>query len=129
MFPSTLRAALAFAAVSLSLSLSLSVGAHAATPSAAADASATVNVNGRASYGGAAPTGTADYKLVVTPEKKWLNVNNGDTVEFDVGSKEFTWHFDTLHDHVALPLSTIAPAGFDAGAARIFVGRDPRTLN
>lgn len=118
---SKIHAALAFAAVSLSLSF----GAHAA----ASDASSTVNVNGRASYGGSAPSGTADYKLVVTPAKKWLNVNNGDTVEFDVGNKEFTWHFDTLHDHVAVPLSTIAPAGFDTGATKVFVGKDPRTLN
>jgi hypothetical protein len=111
------------------LSSSLFAAFAALAFGAGAAHAATVTVNGKAAYGVAAPTASADYKLAVTPGKKWLNVNDGDTVEFDVGDKEFTWHFDTRRDPTELPLSAITPAGIDAGVTRVFVSKDPKTLN
>lgn len=111
--------------IAASFALAFAAAAFAASTAQAA----TVTINGKANYGAAAPAASADYKLAVTPGKKWLNVNDGDTVEFDVGSREFTWHFDTRRDPTELPLSAIAPDGVDAGATRIFVSKDPKTLN
>ena len=101
------------------------LAACAAHASAAPDA----KPGSKASYGTPAPAASADYHLTVTPNTKWLNVDNGDTVQFDAAGKSFTWHFSTLWDSTALNLSAIAPADVKVGTTRVFVGADPKYLN
>ncbi|NGZ84186.1 CzcE family metal-binding protein [Duganella aceris] len=76
-------------------------------------------------FGMAANADSADRHVVIQPGAKWVNVNDGDTVEFNVEGKSFTWHFDTLHGESAFELSKIAPQGVDAGKVTVYVGANP----
>lgn len=76
-------------------------------------------------YGSAAPASAAGKMLTITPQTKWVNVDNGETVTFVNGSKMFTWNFRTLREEQDLPLAAIAPAGFNAGNVEVYVARDP----
>ncbi len=83
----------------------------------------------KADYGQAAPPTTAYYALKVDGATKWVNVNNGDTVRFDVNGKQFGWHFDTCKDYSIVKLSAIAPGDTDVGATRIYVSLNPVYMN
>jgi hypothetical protein len=80
-------------------------------------------------YGSAVAADAADYTLKVDGQTKWLNVNDGDTVRFNVKGKEFTWHFDTYKNHSIVNLASIAPADADAGLVKVFVAMNPLYMN
>jgi hypothetical protein len=71
----------------------------------------------------------ADYTIVVSPKMKYINVNNGDTVLFKIGDRDFSWHFDTFRDFAIFPLSKIAPLDINLGETKVYVAKDPRMLN
>lgn len=79
----------------------------------------------RAEYGMAAGTALADRVITVDTDTKWVNVNNGDTVAFNVNGKTFTWHFSTLRNESQLKLMNIAPEGVDTGKVVVYVGSNP----
>ena len=95
----------------------------------------------QAAHMGAAPTGTsadygaavavqgADKQITVSPETQWVNVNNGETVQFLVGGKTFAWHFDTYQTSPVLNLSAIAPPDLNVGKVKVFVAPDPLYMN
>lgn len=89
----------------------------------AADVQAQGPTGTKADYGGEAPARTADYRITITAATRWVNVNNGDTVQFDVGGKAFTWHFRTFKGAKIFKLSLIAPAGMAVGDVRVFVAQ------
>jgi len=95
----------------------------------ASDAGAAGPAGTKADYGAPAVATVADYHLNVNAATKWVNVNNGDTVEFDVGGRNFTWHFDTFQNTTILNLATIAPAGVPVGAVKVFVAMNPKDMN
>jgi len=100
-----------------------------------------VAATAQAAHMGAAPTGTiadygsaaavqgADTQVTVTPETKWVNVNNGETVQFLVSGKTFAWHFDTFQNSPILNLSAIAPPNVNVGKVKVFVAPDPLYMN
>jgi endonuclease YncB( thermonuclease family) len=81
--------------------------------------------NSTKEFGMATPAGSADRHVVIKPGAKWVNVDDGDTVEFNVEGKSFTWHFDTLHGESAFELSKIAPEGIDVSKVIVYVGANP----
>lgn len=65
----------------------------------------------------------ADRVLRIGPETKSVNVRHYETVRFLVGSKSFTWRFDTLNVG-AFELNKVAPQGiFDNQKIMVYVGR------
>ena len=44
--------------------------------------------------GDPAPAAVADRTITITPDTKYVNVQGGQTVKFDVGGKTFAWDFD-----------------------------------
>jgi len=73
---------LAFAAFSSAV---LASNAHAANPTGTA-----------ADYGTSVAANPYDRKITISAQTKWVNVHDGETVQFDVGGKTFGWHFNTL---------------------------------
>jgi hypothetical protein len=45
-------------------------------------------------FGDPSPAATADRTITITPDTKYVNVQGGQTVNFDVGGKTFAWDFD-----------------------------------
>ncbi|NYE58862.1 hypothetical protein FHW58_000014 [Duganella sp. 1224] len=76
-------------------------------------------------FGMAAAKAGADRQVTIGADTKWVNVDNGDTVTFNVDGKAFTWHFDTLHQEEAFDLAKIAPAGVAAGKVTVYVASNP----
>ena len=116
MFTKSLKTLLAFG-FALS-SLVFASGANAAGPTGT-----------KSDYGSAVPANAADYALTIDTSTKSVNVNNGDTVRFSANGKEFTWHFDTFKNHSIVSLASIAPAGTDVGAVKVYVGMNPLYMN
>ena len=67
----------------------------------------------------------ADRHVVIKADTKWVNIDDGDTVEFNVDGKSFTWHFDTLRGESAFELSKIAPQDVDVGKVVVYVAANP----
>ena len=78
-----------------------------------------------AQYGSHALSATADREIVIDASTKWLNVTNGETVQFTKNGKSFVWHFETLSDQASFQLSQIAPFDFNVEGLRVFVAADP----
>jgi hypothetical protein len=76
-------------------------------------------------YGQAITDNNAQRVVVITPDTKWVNVNNGDNVQFQVNGKNFTWHFDTLRAEDNFDLSAIAPAGSVDHPVIVYVASNP----
>jgi hypothetical protein len=66
-----------------------------------------------------------DRQITINADTKWVNVDNGDSVTFNVQGKSFTWQANTLHQEEALDLAKIAPAGVDAGKVTVYVASNP----
>lgn len=77
-----------------------------------------------ADYGSAAAT-RASRSILVTSSVKSINVTNGETVEFLVNGKSFSWRFDTLQTRSTFDLNKIAPEGVLAGNVRVYVAPNP----
>ena len=90
----------------------------------AGGAYAATNTNTK-EFGMATAAANADRHLVIKGDTKWVNVDDGDTVEFNVDGKSFTWHFDTLRGESAFELSKIAPEGIDVGKVTVYVAANP----
>lgn len=78
-----------------------------------------------ADYGTPASTNFAMRTIVVDGNTKWVNVTNGETVQFSVDGQSFTWHFDTFPDETSFDMAKIAPAGIKAGSIRVYVAPNP----
>jgi len=103
--------ALAFAGLSSS---ALLVSAHAAPPSGSA-----------ADFGTQVADNAAMRTIAINADTKWVNVTNGETVQFNVNGVSFSWHFDTYQDETSFDLVKIAPAGVMVGNVRVYVAANP----
>ncbi|SHM42148.1 Heavy-metal resistance protein CzcE [Duganella sacchari] len=92
---------------------------------AASTGAAHATVNPHPEFGMRTAAANADQRITINPSTKWVNVNNGDTVTFDINGKSVTWHFDTLHSEEAFDLSKIAPDAIPAGVVTVYVGSNP----
>ena len=66
-------------------------------------------------FGSASEAQNAGHVIKIAPDAKWVNVTEGETVEFidEASGKSFAWRFDTIVG--VFDLSRVAPAGILAG--------------
>jgi hypothetical protein len=95
-----------------------------AAASFAASAQSSVPTSG-ARYGQAAPADATRKEIVVTPDTRWVNVTDGETVRFVVGNQRFTWHVETYPNTTHFNLADIAPSGVDARGVTVYVASNP----
>lgn len=105
----------------------LAVSAAFASSGFAADA---VRHSGDAASSGASAWRAPAVRLVnLDAGARAVAVRAGETVNFSRSGRQFTYRFD---DRGAapfeVPLSRIAPEGFDGGDVRVYVNPDPRQL-
>lgn len=90
-----------------------------------ANASATGLTGTSSDFGANVTAVSAARHIIVTRQTKSINVTNGETVQFDIDGKAFTWHFDTFHDETNFPLSKILPSGSLVNDAHVYVASNP----
>ncbi|WP_296948979.1 CzcE family metal-binding protein [uncultured Massilia sp.] len=89
--------------------------ANVASPASRTDASA---------YGQAVPPDSASRIVSLTPQTRFVNVTNGETVTFEKDGQRFTWHVDTYSNVSAFALAAIAPHALHADQVEIYVASD-----
>jgi hypothetical protein len=99
--------------------------ASAIAAAAVSTGAAYASVHPQPQFGMATAAVNADRHITINANTKWVNVNNGDTVTFDIDGKSFTWHFDTLHNEEAFDLSKIAPEDITTGMVTVYVASNP----
>ncbi len=78
-----------------------------------------------ADYGTLVPATAAARTIVIHSDTKWVNVENGETVQFSVGGQSFTWNVSTFPGATSFDLSKIAPAGIKLNNVRVYVASNP----
>jgi hypothetical protein len=101
--------------VPAALALTLSV-------SALSSMAATVDVN---LLGESVPATSAGRTISITPDTTYVNVQGGQTVNFDVGGKTFTWDFDGPDSVAAFDLNRVAPPGLIDHPVTAYVAPNP----
>jgi len=76
-------------------------------------------------YGQNVPANATRKEIVVTPQTKWVNVTDGDTVRFVADGHSFTWHFSTYPNTTHLDLASIAPRDFQSSKVVVYVAQNP----
>ena len=71
-------------------------------------------------YGSPAAPAQAERSIALPAGAKWVNVKQGETVKFTVGSVEFAWRFDGRSSR-SFDLREVAPAGSLAGEVTVYV--------
>jgi hypothetical protein len=105
------------------MTMAISLAAVAAMMAFNADAAGPTRT--KTDYGSMAPEQAADKEIMLTPETKWVNVTDGETVRFVMGGKSFTWHFYTFPGGANFELSMIAPPGFVSQKIVVYVASSP----
>jgi len=104
--------------------LSTTVFAAALTASMASMAATETFLNGDSIYGQPAKAAVTARQIDVS-SARMVNVAYGETVQFrDASGRQFAWTFDGLGKR-QVPVAKIAPAGFAAQDAKVFVGKSP----
>jgi hypothetical protein len=101
--------------VPAALALTLSV-------SALSSMAATADVN---LLGESVPATSAGRTITITPDTKYVNVQGGQVVNFDVGGKTFTWDFDGPDTVWAFNLNRVAPPGLLDHTVMAYVSPNP----
>ncbi len=70
----------------------------------------TVGMGQPGQLGEPAPVAAATRQVRIAPETNRVDVANGETVKFVVGSKSFAWTFDGSPDGYAFDLQRVAPS-------------------
>lgn len=80
-------------------------------------------------FGSAVQAAVATRTVAIETATKSVNVDQGDVVTFQVGSKSFTWQFDTLRPSGSFDLADIAPEDVDTHGVRVYVAPNPLYRN
>jgi hypothetical protein len=70
------------------------------------------------------PLSSATRTITITPATKYVNVVEGETVQFVAGNKAFAWDFSNPNIW-AVKLNRVAPAGALDHEVIAYVGRNP----
>lgn len=74
--------------------------------------------------GAAIEAAQAERSITITPDARWANVKQGESVRFISGQRSFGWKFDgTLS---AFDLATVAPADFFGRPFVVYVAPTPQ---
>lgn len=76
-----------------------------------------------------APIAAAIRTITIAPQTRYINVNQGDIVKFEVDGKAFAWQFDVERPQGWLDLALFAPKGTSTYAVQVFVGPNPLYQN
>ena len=74
--------------------------------------------------GDSVPVSAAQRTIVITPDTRWVNVTEGEIVDFKSNGQDFAYNFDSLA-HPDFDLSRIAPAGAVDHRVMVYVARNP----
>jgi hypothetical protein len=72
-----------------------------------------------------APAAAANRTIAIGPATKYVNVEGGQTVKFDVGGKTFVWAFDGAENVQSFNLNRVAPAGVLDHVVTAYVSANP----
>ena len=78
-----------------------------------------------ADFGAAVAADQGTRTINIDANTKYVNVENGETVQFNVQGHSFTWHFDTFHDESAFKLAKISPQDVMPGGVEVYVASNP----
>jgi hypothetical protein len=67
----------------------------------------------------------ADRTIAITPDTRYVNVQGGQTVRFDVGGQTFSWDFDGAETVGAFDLNQVAPPGLLDHPVTAYVSPNP----
>lgn len=73
--------------------------------------------------GEAAPAALASRTITITPDTRYVNVEDGQAVNFDVGGKTFTWAFNG--PATSFDLNRVAPPGLLDHVVTAYVAPNP----
>jgi hypothetical protein len=76
-------------------------------------------------YGAPATASAAQRTIDITPDTRKVLVTNGETIQFNVDGKPFTWKFDLYHQEGILDLATILPQDLQASGVKVYVAESP----
>jgi hypothetical protein len=93
-----------------------------------AGAHAAPMTNSSADYGRTVDTRAVDKVVKIGAATRWVNVVNGQTVQFEVGDQAFTFAFDTWPGDQSVDLALIAPQGVAVPHVRVYVAPNRRYL-
>lgn len=93
----------------------------------AAHANRTTFPTGESFYGKPVPTTRYD-RVVDLAQAKNITINCGDTLTFVSEGQRFSWKFDSIH-HTRVPLSAVAPAGFNTVGKVVYINRNESESN
>jgi hypothetical protein len=75
--------------------------------------------------GETAPASEADQTIPIESDTKYVNVQDGQVVNFDVGGKTFTWDFDGSQNGNSFDLNQVAPPGLLDHPVTAYVAPNP----
>jgi hypothetical protein len=78
--------------------------------------------------GDPAPVSAAPREIRIEPSTKYVNVEGGEVVKFDVGAKSFAWNFDVGQSTSNFDLNEVAPKGLLGHPVTVYIAPDPRWL-
>lgn len=80
-------------------------------------------------YGEPALLNATKKEIFISPDTKYVNVTDGETVIFVAGSQRFAWHFNTFPDTTHIGLASIAPPEFPAQNVTVYIAANPLYRN
>jgi hypothetical protein len=75
--------------------------------------------------GDTAPAAAANRTITIAPDTRYVNVEGGQTVRFNVGEKTFTWDFDGPDTVWAFDLNRVTPPGLLDHTVTAYVSPNP----
>jgi hypothetical protein len=75
--------------------------------------------------GDTAPATAANRTITIAPDTKYVNVQGGQTVKFNVGGQTFTWDFDGPDTVWAFDLNRVTPPGLLDHTVTAYVSPNP----
>jgi hypothetical protein len=76
-------------------------------------------------YGEPAQSSVAARKILIDPNTRYVNIKQGESVNFSVGGKTFGWHFNGAANRAAFDLRDIAPPDMLDWPVTVYVAGDP----
>jgi hypothetical protein len=79
-------------------------------------------------YGAPANASTAERTILIGPNTRYVNVQDGQIVAFNTGGKTFAWHFMAASGVRSMRLNDIAPPGLLDHEVTAYLSPDPRYI-
>lgn len=76
-------------------------------------------------FGEAAMPTTAARTIAINHTTSWVEVKDGETVNFTKDGQTFAWHFDGINTLSEIDLNKIAPTGMLHHLVKVYIDRTP----